>query len=74
MSQTTEVLLLDLLEWIAKEERTYAELMSAWRTSCPKLPIWEEAVERGFVHRQQKNDGVIVILTPAGRAYLQQRK
>lgn len=32
----------DLVEWIAARERTYEEVMEAWRTSCPKLPVWEE--------------------------------
>ena len=47
----TAPLLLDLLEWIAAEPRRYAETMEAWRTSCPRLPGWEEAVERGFRYR-----------------------
>jgi len=36
-----EALILDLLEWVANGERTYEEVMDAWRTSCPKLPVWE---------------------------------
>lgn len=74
MSQTIDSLLLDLLEWINKQERTYNEVMSAWRTSCPKLPVWEEAVDRGLVQREHKNENAIVTLTLAGRAFLQQRK
>jgi hypothetical protein len=38
-----EPLVLDLVEWIAKEPRDYAEVMEVWRTSCPKLAIWEDA-------------------------------
>ena len=38
-----EALIIDLLEWLTKRERTYEEVMEAWRTSCPKLPVWEEA-------------------------------
>jgi len=45
-----ETLILDLLEWINREERTYAEVMDAWRTSCPRFPIWEEASDRGLIH------------------------
>ena len=73
MSETTDVLLRDLLEWIAKQERTYAELMAAWRTSCPRLPIWEEAIDRGFVHRENKDGGVVVTVTAAGHAFLERR-
>ena len=41
-----EALTLDLLEWLASGERTYEEAMEAWRTSCPKLPVWEDANDR----------------------------
>src|SRR5215211_4787100 len=39
----------DLLVWIASAPRTYRETMEAWRTSCPRLPIWEDAVRDGLV-------------------------
>jgi D-3-phosphoglycerate dehydrogenase len=74
MSQTIDSLLLDLLEWINQQERTYNEVMSAWRTSCPKLPVWEEAIDRGLVQRENKNElGEIVAITSAGRKFLEQR-
>jgi hypothetical protein len=38
-----DALILDLLEWLAGRERSYEEVMEAWRTSCPKLSVWEEA-------------------------------
>jgi hypothetical protein len=41
-----ENLVLDLLEWLGKQDRTYEETMEAWRTSCPKLPVWEDATDR----------------------------
>ena len=44
-----ENLVLDLLEWLARRERTYEDVMNAWRTSCPKLPVWEEASDRGLL-------------------------
>ncbi len=44
-----EALILDLLEWIGPHPRAYTEVMDAWRTSCPRLPVWEEANERGFI-------------------------
>ncbi len=50
---TVENLIHDLLEWLAKEERSYGELMDAWRTSCPRLPVWEEASDRGLVMRDR---------------------
>jgi hypothetical protein len=42
-----EVLILDLLEWLSRCDRSYEETMDAWRTSCPKLPVWEDANDRG---------------------------
>ena len=49
MNDTVENLILDLIEWLAIRERTYEEVMSAWRTSCPRLPVWEDANDRGLV-------------------------
>jgi hypothetical protein len=39
MSETVDALILDLLAWIGAEPRPYAEVMEAWRTSCPRLPV-----------------------------------
>ena len=44
-----EVLILDLLEWLGRDPRPYAEVLDAWRTSCPRLPVWEAAVDRRLV-------------------------
>ncbi len=35
-----ESLILDLLEWLVKRDRSYEEVMDEWRTSCPRLPVW----------------------------------
>jgi hypothetical protein len=52
MPDPVDALILDLLEWIGPNARPYREVMEAWRTSCPRLPIWEEANERGFIEQQ----------------------
>jgi hypothetical protein len=72
MSSITEPLILDLVEWIARQPRAYAEVMDAWRTSCPRLTVWEDAVDRGLVkpERGAAND-VMVAVTSEGRALLQ---
>ena len=44
-------LTLQFLAWIAETPRTYGEVIDAWRTSCPRLPIWEDAIANGFVRR-----------------------
>ena len=65
-----DVLVLDLLEWLVNRNRSYEETMDAWRTSCPKLPVWEEAVERGFVSIDKGHGESAVRVTEAGWAFL----
>ena len=75
MSDTVvEALILDLLEWNAKRERTYEEVMAAWRTSCPRLPVWEDANDRGLLRQEQVNGRSVVTITASGRALLEERK
>jgi hypothetical protein len=69
-----EALILELPQWLAKRERRYAEVMDAWRTSCPRLPIWEEVNDRGLVIREEVNGRCIVRVTSLGLALLQQHK
>ena len=71
---TVEALIVDFLAWLAKGERSYEEVMEAWRTSCPKLPVWEEANDRGLVTRDHAHSRSIVRITQAGIAHLAQRK
>ena len=69
MADPMPALLLDFLAWTASRPRSYAEVMEAWRTSCPRFPVWEDAVDRGLVER---GAGPVadVALTAAGRALL----
>lgn len=69
MADTVENLVLDLLEFVARRERSYDEVMSAWRTSCPRLPVWEDAIDRGLV----KVHGGMVRITPAGVTLLERQ-
>ncbi len=69
-----ESLILDLLEWLAGHDRSYEEVVDAWRTSCPKLPVWEDANDRGLVIRDELNGRCIVRLTASGLALLEQRR
>jgi hypothetical protein len=67
-------LVVDLVQWVADRPRTYRETMEAWRTSCPRLPVWEDAIEVGFLSiESDAARGQIVIVTPAGRAFLERR-
>ncbi len=74
MTDTVEALILDLLEWVANRERTYEEVMEAWRTSCPRLPVWEDANDRGLVATEHAAGRSLVRLTPAGFKFLEQRR
>jgi hypothetical protein len=64
-------LILDLLEWLGPSRRPYSEVMEAWRTSCPRLPIWEEANDRGFLVREHVPElGQFVSVSDGGVEYL----
>jgi D-3-phosphoglycerate dehydrogenase len=67
-----DALILDLLDWLSKRDRSYQEAMEAWRSSCPRLPVWEEANDRGLILREDVNGRCIVKLTPSGHALLKQ--
>ena len=60
-------LTLQFLAWIGEGPQPYAEVMEAWRTSCPKLSVWEDALLDGLVRIAPGN---LVCLTPQGRAQL----
>lgn len=68
-----ENLILDLLEWLALRDRSYEEVMDAWRTSCPKLPVWEDASDRGLVTSVEVKGMQVVRPTSAGLALLDRR-
>ncbi|WP_375413646.1 hypothetical protein [uncultured Bradyrhizobium sp.] len=66
-------LILDLLEWIAREPRSHADVIDAWRTSCPRLTVWEDAIDRGFAAREPAPGRKAMIrLTEAGRDFLRE--
>ena len=75
MHDDLEPLILDMLEWLDKAPRPYAEVMDTWRTSCPRLPVWEEAVDRDLVQRRNVADhGLCVVVTANGDALLRRRR
>ena len=66
-----ESLICDMLEWLEAESRSYDEVMSAWRTSCPRLTVWEDAWDQGLVSRHRLESGQIAVrITEKGRDYL----
>ncbi|MBI3853601.1 MAG: hypothetical protein HY298_25430 [Verrucomicrobia bacterium] len=74
MTDTVENLILDLLEWVGRKERTYQETMDAWRTSCPRLTVWENATDRGLVQTAFANGHSLVRVTPAGFDFLKSKR
>lgn len=71
MSDTTTPLTRDFLAWLSAGPQPYIDVMEAWRTSCPRLTIWEDALDAGLVaHRQTPGRPSLVELTPQGAALL----
>jgi hypothetical protein len=65
---------LELLSWLAARRRTYGETIDAWRSNCPRLSAWEDAVAGGLVRVVRGGDAsgeLEVALTPRGRALLE---
>ena len=75
MFDTVDTLILDLLEWMGPGPRLHAEVLDAWRTSCPRLPVWEDANDRGFIARHRAPGlGGLVSLSPAGAEHLRKHR
>ena len=71
MTDTVDNLILDLLEWLGSSPRPYSEVLDAWRTSCPRLPVWEDANDRGYIKRHHVPGlGQFVSVSVAGANYL----
>lgn len=72
MADPVNLLMLEFLGWVSSRPRTYAESMEAWRTTCPRHTIWEDALIEGFIRFE--SDGPQreskVILTALGRTVL----
>lgn len=66
-----EDLVRDLVSWVAREPRPYSVVMEAWQTSCPRLPIWEDALEHGLVVRKRVDHGLVVRASESGLAFLE---
>ena len=69
---TNEALTKQLLEWIGSEPRSYAETLDAWRTSCPRLTIWEDATIDGLIERVpgMAREEATVRVTEKGKALI----
>lgn len=72
MPDPADALTLQFLVWVAERPRTYAQAMDAWRSTCPRLSIWEDAILDGLVGVAGGTTRNLsrVVLTPKGRARL----
>jgi hypothetical protein len=70
MNPSMNALTVQLLEWISNHPRTYAEALEAWRTSCPRLSIWEDACIAGLIDCEPGSQ--IVSVSRKGRTLLRQ--
>ena len=71
MPRPVSLLTVQFLAWVADRPRTYADVMDAWRSNCPRSPVWEDAIIDGLVRFENESRGAVV-LTPLGRATLEQ--
>ncbi len=70
-----DTLILDLLEWVGPTPRPYDEVMEVWRTSCPRLPVWEDANDRGFITRRHvPGRGQLIAVSSAGAEHLHRHR
>jgi hypothetical protein len=75
MSDILAPLTIDFLAWLAVEPRDYADVMDAWRTSCPRLTVWEDAIDAGLITRVHSAGRPVRIgLTQRGEALLATRR
>ncbi len=72
MQEPVSPVMREFLEWIAGRPRTYAEAMAAWRTTCPRHAVWEDASIDGLIELGGGRciEQSLVMLTPQGRAIL----
>jgi hypothetical protein len=59
---TVTALTSQMLTWIAEKPRGYVETIEAWKTSCPRLAVWEDALADGLVRIERGS----VVLTDQG--------
>ena len=69
MPQPVPLITVQFLGWVASRPRSYPEVMEAWRSTCPRLSVWEDALLDGLVAYDGMN-GQAVRLTPRGDAIL----
>ena len=73
VNPSPSLILIQFLTWVADRPRNYAQAMEAWRSTCPRLSVWEDAIIDGLV-RLENDPQRTVNLTGRGRAVLDTAK
>lgn len=73
MSYSPSLITIQFLAWVADRPRNYAQCMDAWRSTCPRLSVWEDAIIDELVHIENDANRSVG-LTRRGRAVLEQAK
>jgi hypothetical protein len=73
MSESPSLIMIQFLAWVADRPRNYAQAMEAWRSTCPRLSVWEDAIIGGLV-RIETGAYRAVTLTPRGHGVLEKAK
>jgi hypothetical protein len=68
MSAASDSLTRQFLEWLDERPRTREEALDVWRTSCPRLSIWEDAWIDCLI--EECGAGPWISVTPIGRHFL----
>jgi hypothetical protein len=69
------LIMIQFLEWVAAKPRCREDVMEAWRSSCPRFPVWEDARADGLIRQCGGNSGEHrVELTEHGRAALERAR
>jgi hypothetical protein len=67
MLATLDPLVMDLVTFVASEPRPYDEVIDAWRTLCPQLTVWEDAINRGLITRCRGEDKTLIVQATSRR-------
>jgi hypothetical protein len=68
MSTASNSITREFLEWLDERPRTREEAHDVWRTSCPRLSIWEDAWIDCLIEAHAA--GPWIIVSAVGRHFL----
>ncbi len=71
MVEPLSLLMLEFLTWVSRRSRSYDEAMEAWRSTCPRQTIWEDAIIEGLIQVRGEGERCEVALTPRGKECLE---